>query len=81
MTMLALPRYRVCSITGFPITAKTVDSRDLTPRNPVTTWQVEDSWDQWKVVLATRDEAEIRRYAAQLNLDHTIWMKRQKLIA
>ena len=76
-----MPRYHVRSLTGWPIT--TADSRTGTSRPAPTTWQVQDSWDNWRVVatMATghwgKDHAE--RRADDLNFAHEQWLREQGL--
>lgn len=64
------PRFTVGSVTGFPM-------RSLR-RKESTTWYVQDSWREYRVVFApptrfgVRDRAELR--AAELNAEHEAWL-------
>jgi hypothetical protein len=46
-----LPRYRVASVTGWPITAHALAFGGMNPRRtPATIWNVLDSWDCYRIV-------------------------------
>ena len=74
-----LPRYVVRSVTGWP-TGLNSSLYGAKTREAPKTWQVQDSWNCWRVVRHTYAEHDADEQARILNFQHEARLRAQNLL-